>query len=149
MHGSRVFSHPVTCIYYSYSYYICLVLWNILIVTCCSCFFITVPAHLSLAARIIHNIHSSYNSVLAAANNCLLLGEALGSSRLILEKYYARTSFCQCHYNDPQSNFTQQPRINFPEFWTHLWNSRNSTPRENNLLYGSYTYHVSENTYII
>ena len=51
--------------------------------------------------------------------------------------YYARAKFCQCHYNNPQSNIIQQPRINFPESQAHLENSGKFAPRENNPPYGN------------
>ena len=40
----------------------------------------------------------------------------MGSNKLTLEKYYARAKFRQYHNINPQSNFIQHPRINFPDF---------------------------------
>ena len=86
------------------------------IATCCTCLF--------SPADLIRTIHNTYRlamaSVLVAAivnKSALLLNGALGSSKLTLkcclENYCAYAKFSQCHNSNPQSNFTQQPRINF------------------------------------
>ena len=82
-----------------------------------------------------HSYIASTVSVLALQlQKCLLFSAAVGSIKLILEKYYACATFSQCHNNNSQLNFTQHLRINHLELWAHLWNYRKFTPKENNPL---------------
>ena len=108
----------VACVIYSYNYYFHLELWSIAI--CCTHLFL--PADLSSAARTIHNTHGSYNfsvSSCSCRQKCFLLNGALRSTILALEKHYICAKFHQCHNSNPQSNFIQHSKINFPELYAH------------------------------
>ena len=105
-----IFQQAYSCICYYFHHKLCS------IAICCTCLF--------SPADLIRTIHNTYRlamaSVLAAAivnESALLLNGALGSSKLTLkcclENYCAYAKFSQCHNSNPQSNFTQQPRINF------------------------------------
>ena len=74
-------------------------------------------------------------SALAAAvvvkEFCCLIEPWIGCSKLTSEKYYAHTKFCQFHNGDPQLNFIQHPKTNFPELWACSGNLGKFPPREN------------------
>ena len=92
--------------------------WNLeYTATCCTCLFCQ-QIWAWLPQPFITPI-VAITSVLAAVNKYLLFSEVLGSNKLILEKYYAHTTFHHCYNSDPQSKFTQQPRANFSELQAH------------------------------
>ena len=93
-------------------------------------------------------------SALAAATlnkSVLLLNGALGSckltSKFCIEKYCTYTKLHQCHNNNPQLNFTQLPRINFPELWAHSWNLGKFASRKDNLLHSIPLVWLASNSY--
>ena len=83
--------------------------------------------------------YSIYLCIFSELFCCLL--NPMASSKLGLNNIHrqsehncAQTKFFN---SNPQSNFIQQPRIDFPKLWAYLWNSRKFAPRKNNLLYGN------------